>query len=172
MILSAAVDKQCDVIENDAGETDAAQCCHRIAQGWKYVNGAKHVWQEAEEEQKQRAYYAHGEDHRKEMHELEALWIFLVEIDAGDATVVNLSPELAEVGAALMPYPCFREQTATAACLEDTDREIYVLTETQPASAKPTAKSIIIAFKTFPLYCFIVLFIINYSIYCPIKLNI
>lgn len=78
MVLSAAVDKQCDGIENDAGETDAAQCCHRIAQGWEYVNGAKHVWQEAEEEQKQRAYYAHGEDHRKEMHEFETLWIFLV----------------------------------------------------------------------------------------------
>ena len=84
VILSAAVDKQCDGIENDAGETDAAQCCHRIAQGWEYVNGAKHVWQEAEEEQKQRAYYTHGEDHRKEMHEFETLWIFLVEIDAGD----------------------------------------------------------------------------------------
>lgn len=81
VILSAAVDKQCDGIENDAGETDAAQCCHRIAQGWEYVNGTKYVWQEAEEEQKQRAYYAHGEDHRKEMHEFETLWIFLVEVD-------------------------------------------------------------------------------------------
>ena len=69
------------------------------------------------------------------MHELEALWIFLVEVDAGDATVVDLSPELAEVGAALMPYPCFREQTATAACLEDTDREINVLTETHVRKA-------------------------------------
>ncbi len=29
--------------------------------------------------------------------------LILVEIDAGDATVVDLSPELAEVGAALMP---------------------------------------------------------------------
>ena len=135
MVLSAAVDKQCDGIENDAGETDAAQCCHRIAQGWEYVNGAKHVWQEAEEEQKQRAYYTHGEDHRKEMHEFETLWIFLVEIDAGDATVVDLSPELAEVGAALMPYPCFREQTATAACLENADREIDVLTETHVGKA-------------------------------------
>ena len=135
MVLSAAVDKQCDGIKNDAGEADAAQCCHRIAQGWEYVNGAKHVWQEAEEEQKQRAYYAHGEDHREEMHELEALWIFLVEVDAGDATVVDLSPELAEVGAALMPYPCFREQTATVACLEDTDREINVLTETHIGKA-------------------------------------
>ena len=115
MVLPAAVDKQCDGIENDAGKTYAAQCSHRITQGWEYVNGAQHVGQEAEEEQKQRAYYAHGEDHRKEMYELEALWIFLVEIDAGDATVVDLSPELAEVGAALVPYPCFREQTATAA---------------------------------------------------------
>ena len=31
------------------------------------------------------------------MHEFETLWIFLVEVDTGDATVVDLSPELAEV---------------------------------------------------------------------------
>ncbi len=117
------------------GETDAAQCCHGIAQGWEYVNGAKQVWQEAEEEQKQRAYHAHGEDHRKQVHQLQTLWIFLVEIDAGDATVVDLSPELAEVGAALVPYPCFRKQPATAACLEDADREINVLTETHLGKA-------------------------------------
>ena len=129
MVLPAAVDKQCDGIENDAGETDAAQCCHRIAQGWEYVNGAKHVGQEAEEEQKQRAYYAHGEDHRKEMHELEALWIFLVEVDAGDATVVDLSPELAEVGATLMPHPRLGKQATLAVGLEYTDGEVDVLAE-------------------------------------------
>ncbi len=129
MILPAAVDEQRNGIENDAKQADAAQCCHRIAQGWEYVNGAQHVWQESEEEQKERTYHAHGEDHRQEMYELETLGIFLVEVDAGDATVIDLSPELAEVGAALVPYPCLREQTATAACLEDTDREIDVLTE-------------------------------------------
>ena len=99
------------------------------------MHGTEHVRQESEEEQQERAYHSHGEYHRQEMHELEALGIFLVEIDTGDATVVDLSPELAEVGAALMPYPCFREQTATAACLEDTDREINVLTETHIGKA-------------------------------------
>ena len=135
MILPAAVDEQRNGIENDAQQTDAAQCCHRIAQGREYVDGAQHIWQESEEEQQERTYHAHGEDHRQEMYELEALGIFLVEIDAGDTAVIYLSPEFAEVGAALMPYPCFREQTATAACLEDTDREIDVFTKTHVRKA-------------------------------------
>lgn len=93
------------------------------------MDGAQHIRQESEEEQKERTCHAYGEDHRQEMYELKALGIFLVEVDAGDAAVIYLSPEFAEVGAALMPYPCFREQTATAACLEDTDGEIDVLTK-------------------------------------------
>ena len=97
--------------------------------------GAQHVREESEEEQQERTYHAHGEDHRQEMHELETLGIFLIKVDAGDATVIDLSPELAEVGAALVPYPCLREQTATAACLEDADREIDVLTETHVGKA-------------------------------------
>ena len=43
--------------------------------------------------------------------------------------------KVAASGAALMPYPCFREQTATVACLEDTDREIDVLTKTHVRKA-------------------------------------
>lgn len=57
------------------------------------------------------------------MHELEALWIFLVEVDAGNTAIIDLTPEFMEIGAALVPYPCFREEAATAACFEYTDRK-------------------------------------------------
>ena len=135
VILPAAVNEQRNDIENDAQQTDAAQCSQCIAQGREYVDGAQHIRQKSEEEQQERTYHAHGEDHRQEMYELETLWILLVKVDAGETAVVNLSPEFAEVGAALMLYPCFREQTATAACLEDTDREIDVLTKTHVRKA-------------------------------------
>ena len=49
------------------------------------VTGGQHIRQESEEEQKERTYHAHGEDHRQEMYELEALGIFLVEVDDGGA---------------------------------------------------------------------------------------
>ena len=51
----------------------STQISARDAQGWEYVNGAKHVWQEAEEEQKQRAYYTHGEDHAKAVTQAERI---------------------------------------------------------------------------------------------------
>ena len=69
------------------------------------------------------------------MHELEALWIFLVEVDAGNTAIIDLTPEFTEIGAALVPYPCFWEEAATAACFEYTDRKIYILSETHGRKA-------------------------------------
>ena len=60
------------------------------------------------------------------MYQLQTFGIFLIEVDAGNAAVVDLSPELAEIGAALMPYPCLWEQTALVASLENADGEVYV----------------------------------------------
>ena len=61
------------------------------------------------------------------MDNLQRLRILLVEIDASDTRIVNLSPELAEVGAPLVPYPCFREETTAFPCLEDTYGEVDIL---------------------------------------------
>ena len=72
------------------------------------------------------------------MNELQALGIFLVEVDAGNATVVYLSPELAEVGAPLVPHPCLGEQSACVAGLEDTDTEVDILAEAHLAEAAET----------------------------------
>lgn len=71
------------------------------------------------------------------MDNLQAFGIFLVEIDTCNTAVVHLSPELAEVGAPLMPHPSLREQAATATGLEDADGEIDILAETHP---RETAK--------------------------------
>ena len=69
------------------------------------------------------------------MNRLEALGIFLIEVDARDAAVVNLPPELAEVGATLVPYPCFGEETTAATGLEYADREVDIFAETHLAEA-------------------------------------
>ena len=63
------------------------------------------------------------------MDNLQRLRILLVEIDASDPRVVNLSPELTEVGASFMPHPCFREETTAFPCLEDTYGEVDILTK-------------------------------------------
>src|SRR3712207_2338766 len=76
------------------------------------------------------------------MYELQTFGIFLIQIDAGNATVIDLSPKFAEVGAALVPHPSLREEPATIACLEDTDREIDVLSKAHLAESAQTHVSI------------------------------
>ena len=61
---------------------------------------------------------AYGEYSGKQVDGLERVGIFLIEVYAGYAAVVNLPEKLAEVGAALVPYPCVGEQAALASCLE------------------------------------------------------
>lgn len=50
-------------------------------------------------------YHANGEDHRQQMYKFQRFRVFLVEVDAGNATVVYLSEELAEVRPSLVPNP-------------------------------------------------------------------
>ena len=63
------------------------------------------------------------------MHEFERFGVFLVEVDACDATVVYLSEKLAHVRPAFVPNPCFGKQAASASGLEDTDGEIDIFAE-------------------------------------------
>ena len=63
------------------------------------------------------------------MHQFQAFRILHIEIDAGDAAVVDLPPELAEVGAALVIDPCLGEEAACIVGLEDANGEIDVLAE-------------------------------------------
>ena len=49
----------------------------------------------------------HGEHHRQQMDELHGARMTLLQVDAGDAAVVDLPEELAEVSSTLVPYPCF-----------------------------------------------------------------
>ena len=63
------------------------------------------------------------------MNELQTVGVFHVEVDTGDATVVDLPPKLAKVCAAFMPHPCRRKQTTTIAGLENSDAEVDVFTK-------------------------------------------
>ena len=46
---------------------------------------------------------------------------------------MHLTEELAEVRPALVPHPCFGEETTTGTRLEDADAEVYVLAKTHVA---------------------------------------
>ena len=57
---------------------------------------------------------AHGEHRRQHVDQFQRRGVFLVEVDAGDAAVIDLAEELAEGGAALVPHPGLGKQTAAA----------------------------------------------------------
>ena len=61
------------------------------------------------------------------MDRFQSLWIHTPEIDTGIATIIDLSPELTEVCATLVPYPSLWEEATAIACLVDSDGEINVL---------------------------------------------
>ena len=67
------------------------------------------------------------------MNELQTLGIFHVEVDTGDATVVDLPPKLTKVCAAFMPHPCRRKQMTTIAGLENSDAEVDVFSKAHVA---------------------------------------
>ena len=52
-----------------------------------------------------------GKYGRQQMDEFQGVGIFFVEVDAGNAAVEYLSPELAEVCPPFVPNPRFREQS-------------------------------------------------------------
>ena len=78
---------------------------------------------------------AQGEHAGQQMHHLQRVGVFLVEVDARDARVVHLLEELAQVRPPLVPHPRFGEQPATVAPAEDADAEIDVLAEAHPGEA-------------------------------------
>ena len=63
------------------------------------------------------------------MHELKCAWMTFIEINTCDATIIHLSEKLTEVGSALMPHPCIREQSRLVASLNNTIGEVDVLTK-------------------------------------------
>ena len=64
------------------------------------------------------------------MDDLQTLRVFLIEIDAGDATIEYLFPELSEIGTAFVPYPGLRKEPAVVVILVDADAEINILSKT------------------------------------------
>ena len=63
------------------------------------------------------------------MYEFKTVGVFLIEVDAGDATVEHLPPELAEVGPPLVINPRVWEETAVKTSFEDANGEVDVLAE-------------------------------------------
>lgn len=63
------------------------------------------------------------------MNEFQCAGMAFLQIDTGNTAVVNLSEELAEVSAPLMPYPCIREEARLIACLDNAIGEVDVLAE-------------------------------------------
>ena len=64
------------------------------------------------------------------MHQFVRAGMAAREVNAGDAAVVDLLEKLAQIGAALVIHPRFREETTAIAAFEDAGGEIYVFAET------------------------------------------
>ena len=64
------------------------------------------------------------------MDQFQRVGVFLIEVDACDAAVEHLTPELTEVGAALVVNPCVGEQARLESRLDDANGEVDVFTET------------------------------------------
>ena len=69
------------------------------------------------------------------MHKLQASRVSLHQVDAGNARVVNLLEELLEVGSALVPNPCFGEETATGSALVDAQAQVDIFAESHGREA-------------------------------------
>ena len=63
------------------------------------------------------------------MDELHGAGMTLLEVDAGDAAVVDLTEELAEVRATLVPHPGLRDEGRLVASLHDTVAEVNIFAE-------------------------------------------
>ena len=61
------------------------------------------------------------------MDELQGARMALLEVDAGNAAVVNLTEELTEVGTTLVPHPRLRDEGRLIACLDDAIGEVDIL---------------------------------------------
>ena len=61
------------------------------------------------------------------MYQLHGAWMALFEIDTGDAAVIHLTEELAEISTALMPNPGIRNETWHVASFYYAIREVDIL---------------------------------------------
>ena len=61
------------------------------------------------------------------MNQFHGAWMALLQIDTRYTTIIYLTEEFAEVGAALVPHPCLWEQLWLIASLNDTVGEIDIL---------------------------------------------
>ena len=75
------------------------------------------------------------EERRQEVHHLQRVGVFLVEVDPGDPEIIDLAVELAPVGAPLVINPGGREEADLIAALEEADTEVDVLAEPHPREA-------------------------------------
>ena len=75
------------------------------------------------------------EDRRQEVHHLQRVGVFLVEVDPGDPEIIDLAVELAPVGAPLVVNPGAGEEADLVAPLEEADAEVDVLAEAHPREA-------------------------------------
>ena len=78
---------------------------------------------------------AEREERRQEMHHLQRVGVFLVEVDPGDPEIIDLAVELAPVGAPLVIDPGAGEEADLVAPLEEADAEVDVLAEAHPREA-------------------------------------
>ncbi len=64
------------------------------------------------------------------MYQFQRIWVFLVEIDTGNAGVVHLFEEFLQISPPFVIYPCVREKTTGIPAFENTDTEINVFAKT------------------------------------------
>ena len=120
--------------EKNQSEATSDDAEHRAvdASVWrrpKQSDEAEQSKQQGEEGKEQASEGAKRKEHRQEVHELQAAWVSLHEVDTGNTRVVNLLEELAEVCPTLVPNPGFGEETAACAALVDAQAQVNILAE-------------------------------------------
>ena len=101
------------------------------------------------------------------MYQLHRAGMAFLQIDAGDAAIVDLAEELAEVGATLVPHPCFWDKGRFIACLDDAIGEVDILAKALIGVLPLMFRSQNILFWWFDLIsglCFILDYLLRWSI--------
>ena len=131
---TAAVAKQLDE-RGDDGERPDPQAAVRQRGVDPDQQGVNHEWEQgpwANQRAEQQHEATECEDRRQEVHHLQRVGVFLVEVDPGDPEIIDLAVELAPVGAPLVINPGGREEADLVAALEEADTEVDVLAEPHP----------------------------------------
>ncbi len=134
---TAAVAKQLDE-RGDDGERPDPQAAVRqrgVDPDQQGVNPEREQGPWANQRAEQQHEATEREDRRQEMHHLQRVGVFLVEVDPSDPEIIDLAVELAPVGAPLVINPGGREEADLIAALEEADTEVDVLAEPHPREA-------------------------------------